>query len=162
MWKEYQRHNNHLLLILFSFPNLGCLVAKKTQLFYCFSNCFQWIFLRKKKLVDSSFIYLSISNLFGFECNSFSSYRDPRRGRDRVWCGLKECSKRRRCATESERCQSSGLGRIGRFELGKTLYSVFILHSGYFLSVVDPWFLISSEIFYVNFCVTIAISHSSL
>ena len=57
MWKEYQRHNNHLLLILFSFPNLGCLVAKKTQLFYCFSNCFQWIFLRKKKwLILHSFI----------------------------------------------------------------------------------------------------------
>ena len=67
MWKEYQRHNNHLLLILFSFPNLGCLVAKKTQLFYCFPNRFQWIFLRKKKwLILHSFIsqfliYLGLS-----------------------------------------------------------------------------------------------------
>ena len=48
-------------LVLFFFPILGCLVAKKIQL----SHCFQWIFLRKE-WVDSSFIHLLIFSLFGF------------------------------------------------------------------------------------------------
>ena len=32
---------------------------------------------------------------------------------------------------------------IDWFELGKTLYSVFILHSGVFQSVIGPWFFLS-------------------
>ena len=39
---------------------------------------------------------------------------------------------------------------IGRFKLGKTLYSIFVLHSRRFWSVVDPWFFTSLEVFHVN------------
>ena len=35
------------------------------------------------------------------------------------------------------------MGRIGWLELGKTLSSVFILHSGVFQSVIGPWFFLS-------------------
>ena len=82
---RWERRNCSLL---FSSPILGCLVAKKIQLSYYFPNYFPWIFLRKKKKVDSLFIHLSISNYLGLGKNLISSCVDSKRDRDRVWCGL--------------------------------------------------------------------------
>ena len=53
--------------------------------------------------------------------------------------------------------------RIGWFQLGKTLYSVFVLYSGVFQSVIGPWFFISSEVFHVkNLVFIVSFSHSTL
>ena len=57
-----------------------------------------------------------------------------------AWCGLQVCSEKWRWEAE----------RIDWLELGKTLYSVFILHSGVFQSVVSSWFMISSEVFHIK------------
>ena len=135
---------------------------KKIQLSYCFPNCFQWIFLRKR-WVDSSFVNLSISKLLGLGKNPFSTCVDSRRGQDQAWCGLQVCSERWRWEAEIERCQSSGSGRIGRLELGKTLYSVFVFHSRHFWSVVGPWFFISLEVFHIKiWCHCLFLSFYSL
>ena len=47
---------------------------------------------------------------------------------------------------------------IGWLELGKTLYSVFIIHSGVFQSMIGPWFLISSEVFHVKIRCSLSLS----
>ena len=82
------------LLIFLSSPILGCLVAKKIQLSYCFPNCFTWIFLRKNGLILYSFISQFLIYL-GLGKNSISFCVDWRRGRDRVWCGLQVCFRKR-------------------------------------------------------------------
>ena len=86
----------------------------------------------------------------GLGKNPISSCVDLRRGLNQAWCGLQVCFRRRRWEAESGRYYSSGLGRIDRLELGKTLYSVFVLHSGSFRSVEGSWFFISSEVFCVK------------
>ena len=70
-----------------------------------------------------------------------------------AWCGLQVCSEKWRWEAE----------RIDWLELGKTLYSVFILHSGVFQSVIGSWFFISSEVFHVkNLIFIVSFSHSTL
>ena len=52
---------------------------------------------------------------------------------------------------------------IGWFELGKTLYSVSLLHSGRFRSVVGPWFFIFLKGFHVKiWCHCLFLSFSTL
>ena len=57
---------------------------------------------------------------------------------------------RRMWEAKSEGTSQSGLGMIGWLELGKTLYSIFILHGGCFQSVVGSWFFIYSKVFHVK------------
>ena len=47
---------------------------------------------------------------------------------------------------------------IGWLELGKTLYSVFILHSRVFQSVIGLWFFISLEVFHVKIRCSLSLS----
>ena len=47
-------------------------------------------------------------------------------------------------------------------ELGKTLYSVFVLHTRHFQSMVGLWFFISSEVFHVNSGIIVSLSLSLL
>ena len=134
-------------LLLSYFGVFGC---QENPTFLLFSKLFSMDILEKKmgwlfpSFISQFLIYL------GLDKNSISSCVDSRRGWDQVWCGLQVCSSRRRWEAESGRYWSSGPRRIGRLELSKTLYSVFILYSGCFLSIVGLWFLISSEVFHVK------------
>ena len=77
----------------------GVFSCHEIQLSYYFPDHFQKIFL-KKWWVDSSFIHISISSLFGFGSKP-NFFLDSKNSWDRVWCGLQVCSRRRRWEVES-------------------------------------------------------------
>ena len=66
----------------------GVFSCHEIQLSYYFRDHFQKIFL-KKWWVDSSFIHLSISSLFGFGSKP-NFFLDSKKSWDRVWCGLQK------------------------------------------------------------------------
>lgn len=136
---------------LFFLPNLGCLGAKKNSFSSWFSSCFSIDFLEKKKSgLIPLFIHLSIFfYLFGFGWKPFFFfYWASRRGKDQVWRGFQECFERWRHVVE----------RIKGLKVGKSLYTLLVLYSGIFLSIVNRWFFIFLEVFNKNSGVIVSLS----
>ena len=144
---------NHSMCSSFShlfFPNLGVFYCKENPILLMFSklvfNGFSWAI---KELIHS-FIHIS---------SSYSIWVWVQTHFLLLWIQEEaeiELGADSKCAPEDEgeklkvKVLVKWSGRIGWLELSKTLYSIFILHSRVFQSVVDLWFFIYSEVFHVK------------